>query len=47
MNEKFIIVWEIITLGGFLYAGIYVLTDLLVEFIKHRNYEKLKKGERK
>ena len=45
MNEKFTIVWQIITLGGVLFAEIYVLIDLLVEFIKDRNYKKIKKGE--
>ena len=45
MNEKFIIVWQIITLSSFLFTGIYVLIDLLVEFIKDRNYKKIKKGE--
>lgn len=45
MNEKFTIVWQIITLCGVLFAGIFVLIDLLVEFIKDRNYKKIKKGE--
>ena len=45
MYEKFIIVWQIITIGGFIFAGIYVLIDLLLEFIKDRNYKKIKKGE--
>ena len=45
MNEKFIIVWQIITLCGVLFAGIHVLISLLVEIIKDRNYKKLKKGE--
>lgn len=45
MNEKFTIVWQIITLGGILCAGIHVLIDLLVEFVKDRNYKKIKKGE--
>ena len=45
MNEKFIIAWQIITLSGLLFGGIYVLIDLLVEFIKDRNYKKIKKGE--
>lgn len=45
MNDKFIIGWQIITFGGFLGAGIYVLIDLLVEIIKDRNYKKIKKGE--
>ena len=45
MNEKFIIVWQIITLGGVLFAGIHVLISLLVEIIRDRNYKKLKKGE--
>ena len=33
MNEKITIVWQIMTLGGLLFSGIYVLIDLLVEFI--------------
>mgnify|MGYP001056238311 CR=1 FL=1 len=45
MNEKITIVWQIITLGGFLCAGIIVLIDLLVEIIKDRNYKKITKGE--
>lgn len=45
MNEKFIIVWQIITISSFLVAGIFVLIDLLVEIIKDRNYKKYKKGE--
>lgn len=45
MNEKFTIVWQIITIAGTLFAGICVLIDLLVEFIKDRNYKKIKKGE--
>ena len=45
MNEKITIVWQIMTLGGLLFSGIYVLIDLLVEFIKDRNYKKIKKGE--
>ena len=34
MNEKFTIVWQIITLGGILFAGIHVLILLLVEIIR-------------
>lgn len=45
MNEKITIVWKIITLSGFLLAGIFVLIDLSVEIIKDRNYKKIKKGE--
>lgn len=43
MNEKFTIVWQIITISSVLLAGIFVLIDLLVEIIKDRNYRKLRK----
>ena len=43
MNEKFTIVWEIITLSSVLISGIFVLIDLLVEIIKDRNYKNIRK----
>ncbi|MFR0823621.1 MAG: hypothetical protein ACLSHH_08510 [Clostridia bacterium] len=39
MNEKITIVWKIITLSGFLLAGIFFLIDLSVD----RTYKKLRK----
>lgn len=45
--KDFEIAWQIITLGGFLVAGIYVVIDLLVEFIKDRNYKKYKERSQK
>ena len=45
MNEKFTIVWEIITLSSVLISGIFVLIDLLVEIIKDRNYKRRKNGK--